>query len=306
MEFDVASVKPSAPLDMQKLGAEIQAGKMPNFGLHINGLRVEFNYSTLRDVIVTAYKVKPVQVTGPAWLTTEHYDIVAKMPPGSTRDDVPAMLQTLLAERFGLKEHSETQEHPVQALVVAKGGPKLKESAAAAPLDLDAPLKPGEMQIETPDGPARMTIDMQHGGATVNMGAKGVVKYGMDPQTMQLKMTSSNTTMAALADTLSQMAAGLPGGGGREVIDQTGLTGSYEVELEFSLADMLAQARAQGMDMPGGGGGQPAGAAVASDPGGSGASVSDSLAKLGLKLESRKAPVVQIVVDSVQKTPTED
>ncbi len=85
LTFDVASVKPSAPLDMQKLAADMQSGKMPNFGVHINGLRAEYNYLTLKDLIPLAYKVKPVQVTGPAWMGTEHYDIVAKMPEGSTK-----------------------------------------------------------------------------------------------------------------------------------------------------------------------------------------------------------------------------
>src|ERR1035441_2045684 len=64
LEFDVASVRPSAPLDMQKLQADMQAGKMPNFGAHVNGLRAEYNYTTLKELISVAYKVKPYQVTG--------------------------------------------------------------------------------------------------------------------------------------------------------------------------------------------------------------------------------------------------
>src|ERR1017187_7675549 len=72
LEFDVASVRPSAPLDMQKLQADMQAGKMPNFGMHLNGLRAEFNYLTLRDLIMVAYKVKTYQITGPDWLNSQH------------------------------------------------------------------------------------------------------------------------------------------------------------------------------------------------------------------------------------------
>jgi uncharacterized protein (TIGR03435 family) len=307
VEFDVASVRPSAPLDMQKLQADMQAGKMPNFGVHINGLRAEYNYVTLKDLITSAYKVKSIQVTGPPWLATEHFDIVATMPEGSKKDDAPAMLQTLLADRFKLVAHKETQEHPVLALVVGKGGPKMKESPGdAPPLDLDAPLKPGEMQMDTPDGPARMTIDMKNGGATINMGAKGTIKYSMDAQAMMMHMTSSKTTMAALADTLTQMMTQMGGGSGRQVLDMTELKGNFEVTLEFSMADMMAAARAQGMDVPGGSGSGSAGAAVASDPGGGGSTVSASVEKLGLKLESRKAPVEQVVVDSMEKTPTEN
>jgi uncharacterized protein (TIGR03435 family) len=308
LEFDVASVRPSAPLDMQKMAADMQAGKMPNFGIHINGLRAEYNYATMKSLIASAYKLKEYQVTGPAWLATDHFDIVAKMPDGATKDDAPAMLQTLLADRFKLVAHRETQEHPVLALVVGKGGPKMKESPGDAPaLDPDTPLKPGEMQMDTPDGPARMTIDMKNGGATINMGAKGIIKYSVDPQSMMMHMTSSKTTMAALADTLTQMMTQMGGGSGRQVLDMTELKGNYEVTLEFSLADMMAAARAQGFDVPGGGGSASGGgAAVASDPGGGGSTVSASVEKLGLKLEQRKAPVEQVIVDSVEKTPTEN
>ncbi len=172
--FDVASVRPSAPLDMQKLRADMQAGKMPKFGMHLNGLRAEFDYMTLRDLITVAYQVKTYQVTGPDWLNSQHFDVVARMPEGSTRNDAPKMLQALLQERFKLLVHRETQEHSVLALVVGKSGPKMKESSGdAPPIDEDAELKPGEMKIDTPDGPGRMTMNKNGVGATLNMGRRG-------------------------------------------------------------------------------------------------------------------------------------
>ena len=62
---------------------------------------------------------------------SDRFDIVANAPGEGTPtgDDVRRMLQTLLADRFQLKLHRETKERPVYALVVAKNGPKLKESA---------------------------------------------------------------------------------------------------------------------------------------------------------------------------------
>jgi uncharacterized protein (TIGR03435 family) len=234
---------------------------------------------------------------------------VANLPEGTTKDDAPKMLQALLEDRFKLKVHRVTQEHPVMALVVGKGGPKMKESPGdAPPLDLDAPLKPGEMQMDTPDGPARMTMDMKNGSGTMNMGTKGIITYSVNTQNMMLHMTSSKATMAALADMLTQMmtSMGGAGGSGRQVLDMTGLKGNYEVALDFSMADMIAQARAQaGM---GGGGGATSGSAApqASDPGGGGATVSDAVGKLGLKLDSRKAPVEQLIVDHAEKMPTEN
>jgi uncharacterized protein (TIGR03435 family) len=292
---------------MAKLQADMQAGKMPNFGMHINGLRAEFNYRTLRDLITDAYKVKPFQIAGPDWLGSQHFDIAARMPEGSTKDDAPKMLQALLADRFKVTIHRETQDHPVLALVVGKGGPKMKESPGdAPPLDPDAPLKPGEMQMDTPDGPARMTVDMKNGGATINMGTKGIVTYGVNSQSMTMHITSTKTTMAALADTLTQMMTQMGGGNGRQVVDMTGLKGNYEVSMDFSLADMVAAARAQGANIPGGSGGGSSTAPEASDPTGGGSTVSDSIQKLGLKLEARKAPVEQLIVDHAEKTPTEN
>jgi uncharacterized protein (TIGR03435 family) len=100
------------------------------------------------------------------------------------------------------------------------------------------------------------------------------------------------------------------GPGGRQVIDATGLQGNYQVSVELSLAELMAAARSAGVNIPSGPGGPggtggAAATAEASDPGG-GSSVSKSVEALGLKLDSRKAPVQQVVVDHAEKTPTEN
>lgn len=311
LTFDVASVRPSATVDMMKVAADMQAGKMPKWGAHINGLRAEYNYQRLKDLIVAAYKVKDYQVTAPDWMNktdAQRFDIAARMPGGSNKDDAATMLQALLAERFKLKIHRETQEHPVMALVVGKNGPKMKESPGdAPPIDPDVPLKSGEMQVDTADGPARMTMDKNGMGGTMNMGTKGIITYSVDMKTMTMHMTSSKSTMTALADLLSQLMMQMGGatGGGRPVLDKTDLKGNYEISMDFSLADMIAQASAQAGFGEGGATNNAAGP-EASDPGGSGVSVSDSLSKMGLKLDSRKAPIEQLVVDSSEKMPTEN
>lgn len=84
----------------------------------------------LKVVIMEAFKLKTYQIIGPSWLDEDCFDIVAKMPEGASRDQVPAMLQTLLVERFKLVAHKEDRPHPVYALVVDKGGPKVKEASA--------------------------------------------------------------------------------------------------------------------------------------------------------------------------------
>lgn len=307
LTFDVASVRPSAPLDPVKMRAAIQSGHMPNFGAQVNASRATYSYMTLKALIANAYGVKEYQVTGPDWLNSERFDIVANLPEGASKDDAPKMLQALLEDRFKLEAHSEKQEHPVLALVVGKDGPKMKASSGPAPepIDPNTPLKPGEMSVNTADGPARMTMNKNGAGATVNMGAKGIITYSMDPQSMTIHINSTRTTMAALANMLTQMTQ-MGGTGGRQVVDMTGLKGSYEVSLDFSMASMMAAARAQGMNGTGGGEGAASVSAMpdASDPGGGAASAYQAVEKLGLKLEPRKAMVEQVVVEHAEKTPT--
>jgi uncharacterized protein (TIGR03435 family) len=305
--FDVASVKPAAPLNMAQMAADVRAGKMPRIGAHVDVSQAEYDYMSLKDLIALAYNVKPYQVSGPDWLGTQRFDIVAKLPEGASKDDAPAMLQALLADRFQLVVHRETQEHPVLALVVGKGGPKLKEAPAPAPLDENAPLKSGEMQMQTANGPARITRDPD-GTTVMNMGAKGTMRMSMDAQNQALRLESSGVTMQGFADMLTN-AMQMGGGGGRQVVDQTGLKGTYQVAVEIPLSDLMAMARAQGMAIPGGNGGASAQgnagqAAAATDPGGS--SVYESVQALGLKLDSTKAPVEQLIIDHAEKMPTEN
>jgi len=99
--------------------------------IHMNGDDSVLNYSSvgLKDVMAFAYGVGKDRISGPAWLDSEMYAIVAKVPAGVSGKQIPAMLQTLLRERFGLVIHRESKEVPVFALLQAKGGAKLKASA---------------------------------------------------------------------------------------------------------------------------------------------------------------------------------
>jgi uncharacterized protein (TIGR03435 family) len=316
LAFEVASIKPAAPLDQAKIAAGIQRGEMPKIGPHIEGSRAEYIYMALRDLIVMAYKVKPYQVTGPDWLNTTRFDIMAKMPEGSNKADAPKMLQALLEDRFKLVVRKESKENPVLGLVVGKGGPKLKESTEAPQaIDESAPLKPGEMKMDGPDGPIRMTVG-KAGSATVNMGLKGSMNYKVDQTTMTMHLDGTQLSMDGFADMLTQLSQGMGGGGGRRIMDMTGLKGYYQVAIDFSLADLMNMARAQGMDIPpgagGGGGGGAAGGATsarpadaASDPSGT-TSLFAAVQALGLKLESRKAVTEQLVIEHAEKTPTEN
>jgi len=309
--FEVATIKPSAPLDQAKMMAALQSGGKLPVGVTIDTRRAEYLYLDLKTLLTYAYGAKPYQITGPDWMATTRFDIVAKMPEGSKKEDAPKMLQSLLEDRFKLVTHRTSAEHPVLAIVAGKGGAKLKASAGTpVAIDESAPLKAGERQIDGPEGPMRMTIDMTTGSSVIDMGLKGKMAYKVNPTTQSMHMDFSMVTLNGFADMMTQLLTQLGGGtGGRQIVDMTDIKGNYDASLEISLAEIVALARAQGMDIPGapgGGGGAGNGPAVASDPGGGGTSVTDAVQSMGLKLESRKAMVDQFIVDHIEKTPTEN
>jgi uncharacterized protein (TIGR03435 family) len=84
---------------------------------------------SLRSCIRWAYGVRDFQVSGPAWLASERFDIAAKPPSPASDGQLRLMLQTLLADRFQMTLHRETRELPVYALVAGKKGPRLQPAA---------------------------------------------------------------------------------------------------------------------------------------------------------------------------------
>src|ERR1035437_6542153 len=106
LAFEVATIKVAETIGP----AQIASGKI-HVGMKVDAARVDIGYLSLADLIAMAYKVKPFQITGPDWMSAQRFDILAKMPEGATKDDVPVMLQALLAERFKLTLHRENKEH---------------------------------------------------------------------------------------------------------------------------------------------------------------------------------------------------
>jgi uncharacterized protein (TIGR03435 family) len=118
LSFEVASVKSAAPCCAPGQWRETKAGED----------RVDFRYVTLRYCIAFAWRVKEYQVSGPSWLAELRYDLVAKAPEGTTREQLPEMMQALLVERFHLAAHLEKKEFNVFALLAGRNGPKLEAS----------------------------------------------------------------------------------------------------------------------------------------------------------------------------------
>ncbi len=113
LEFEAASVKPN------------KSGSNHSESHGTPGQLVALNMS-LRAYICRAYNVRDYQVSGPDWMGSEKFDIVAKYPPHSGDSQPGPRLQKLLADRFKLAIHRESKEFPVYALVAAKNGLKIK------------------------------------------------------------------------------------------------------------------------------------------------------------------------------------
>jgi len=121
--FEVATIKPT---DSSAQGRYIK--------MEGNNRFIE-KYYTLQLLIAAAYDLNPKTISGgQAWITSDHYDIEA-VTPGDKRpdhDEQMSMLRSLLSERFKLTFHREQKEFSIYALEVAKGGPRLKATAASA------------------------------------------------------------------------------------------------------------------------------------------------------------------------------
>jgi uncharacterized protein (TIGR03435 family) len=132
--FEVASVKPSAPY-----------AKKAYVGVVIDGGKVDIESLPLATLIAKSYRVKLQQVSGPDWLNSAKFDILARMPEGASPDQVPEMLQKLLAEKFKLAVHRESRKYQVYALIVKENSPKLKEAPPGADPGLRPSAKPDGM-----------------------------------------------------------------------------------------------------------------------------------------------------------------
>jgi len=254
--FDVATIKPIPP-DGRPTHGWVGVQNHPD--------GMEAAYINLPELLCYAYGYKDLrfegQVTGlPDWALTQKYDIAAKISAadlavlqklgndeqGQRRE---AMLQSLLAERFSLTLHRGTKQIPVYEMVVARSGIKMK----------DAATDPAPPQLgKDDDGKPRSTL-----------------RWMKDTTVMQAY------SMKSLANLLSMPAAFV----GRPVLDKTGLTGTYNFTLDWSIYS--------------------ANAAAGNSPTESATSIFTALGEIGLKLQPSTSSADTIVVDHVER-PTAD
>ena len=248
--FEVATVKPNGSGDFGG-----------SFNARPGGV-LEVRNNTLRNMIRNAYQLQNFQIVGgPDWLDADRFDVTAKAPtPNMTVPEFRSMVQALLADRFRLVVHTETRELPIYALVLARSDGRLGPRLAQSPTDCQG-LAEAARRGAPPPAP----------------GPNGRPPCGT--RTMPGRILGGAVTMADLARNLANFA-------GRMTIDKTGLSGPFDLELEYT------------PDQP-----PPPGLpANIPPPPVDGASLFTAVQEqLGLKLDSRRGPVDVLVIDAAQR-----
>ena len=276
--FEVASVKPSDPNPTGPLGGTPFV--LPALG------RLTAQNVTLRILVMAAYQKQPFEIVGgPEWQNADKFDINAKSAEASpTTDQLFGMLQTLLADRFKLKLHTETREVPIYALVLARADRKF-----------GAKLKPS-----TDNCPDFKVQQQQQLEAIAKGGLQGLAASAMKPGETRpcafgsypagpglIGIKASGQALSTLALVLTQLT-------GRPVVDKTDLTGLYDFEMTIDLQTIARIYAELGINMP-----LPQGLPE-------GPSLMTLLQEdLGLKLDSQRGPGEVLVIDSAER-PTPD
>lgn len=263
--FDVASIRPIDDISTVRVGFQA------------TGSQVRISGMSVKDLLIVAYTVRPQQIEGPEWLGQLRYSIVATIPDGVPGGKIPEMIATLLADRFQLKQRRETKDLPVYVLGVSKNGTRLTESVK----------DPNE--AAAPPNTLTVTASGNSSGSNVNLG--GGRSFDLADGQMHIR----GMTMREIAETVTRFVD-------RPVVDQTGLTKTYDLTLELTPDEFNAirvrSAVNAGVQLP------PQALRVLDNV--SPDTMSGPLSKFGLTFEAKKAPLEVIVVESASKTPSEN
>jgi uncharacterized protein (TIGR03435 family) len=273
--FEVASIKPSA----LGPGGGIRGGP----GTKDPG-RWTCQNAGLSAVVRAAFDLKPFQLEAASWLKNEFFDIVTKVPEGATKEQFQQMKQNLLVERFGLKFHREKKEIEGYELVVTKNGPKFKESGPEPPKDSVAnpeAVSPLPFKYDKDGFPVIPPGRTQQVIIAVGPGAEGVVGgNGIWVRTPMEKIVTF------ISDQLS-----------KPVSDNTALKGKYDLSLSWaSLPIGSAVPPVPGTER----------SALASEPSRTNNIFTALQEQLGLKLQPKKIMTEILVIDHIEKIPTEN
>jgi uncharacterized protein (TIGR03435 family) len=261
-EFEVASIKLFDPSAQGQLLT----------GLHVDGAQIRAVGLSLRDLLGLAYQMKATLISGPDWTASERFVVSATLPAGSTRAQLPEMFEALLADRFQVKLHKDKKDFAVYALLVGKGGLKMKET----PLDKED------------DGPNTINV------ATTSTGNGTSMNFGHGTS-----FTFADNRFEARKMSMTLFARNLERFADRRIVDMTGLTAQYDFAFDVApeeyRAMQLRPAVWAGVVLPP--------EAQKMLDAGSPAALGDALQQIGLRLDARKAPLDVLVIDDALKTP---
>jgi uncharacterized protein (TIGR03435 family) len=193
LEYEVASIRPASPDHRNGIGESGGPGTD-------DPTLVRYSFFPLSLLIMTAYDMNVHQIGLPDSLHSgDRYDIVAKVPPGTTKQEALMMLQNFLVDRFHLKLHRETRILAHYELTVSQNGPKLK------------PHRDDAVASSEP---------------TVPEGVIGV-RMGADRNHMRARKVPMKELTRVLSDELAT-----------PVVDKTGLGGEYDFDFEYSREEL--------------------------------------------------------------------
>jgi uncharacterized protein (TIGR03435 family) len=268
MEFEVASVRESTPdapwrdtNDMMPFGGNPPQGSLFSANVPL------YNYIIFAYRIFSMNQLVPLRAKLPDWANSTPFDIKARSESTPTRDQLRLMVQSLLEERFKLAMHTETRQGPVYALVLDKPG-KLGPNLRQHPDNVPCANKTDTMPTDT-------------------VAAAHPVFCGIDgwrTESGQMHTRAVNVTMEEAAGFLSVMPGLEPVAmqDSRPIIDQTGLSGRFDIDLEFT-----PEVNGPSPDSQSDAGGTTAPGALKN--------------QLGLKLVKQTGPVSVLVIDHVEK-----
>jgi uncharacterized protein (TIGR03435 family) len=272
-EFSVASVKPdSAAMSQDTVYSNFPLG--PGDYYTPNGGLFRATDFPLFVYIAFAYKLtsndsKALLDQLPKWVTSDRYDIEARGDGNPTKDQMRLMMQSLLADRFKLAVHYEAKQLPVFALVLdkpGKTGPQLQIHPSDAQCTTVPPGQPAP-------GSAPAAPDTIAGGLPATCGG---IQGLQSSAPGRFRLGARNVTLGLIANTMTGI-----GNLDRPVLDQTGLSGTFDFTIEFTPE-------------------VPAGANFQPDE--SGPTFLEALKdQLGLKLDSKTGTVNVIVLDHIEE-----
>jgi uncharacterized protein (TIGR03435 family) len=201
--------------------ADVRASQTARgFGQNFGGVLREGHYvnrdATMLNLIESAYDVPEDNISGgPGWISLDLFDVIAKVPNGTTPATANVMLQSLLADRFGLAITRGTRPVPRYVLTIGKGGSKLKPASGSG----NPSCQPVQQTAAPPTDPASAP---------------------------NVKAACHNLAAAGIADNLRQMAGGYLD---HDLIDSTKLDGTYDFDLEWTARGLLAAKGADGISI---------------------------------------------------------